>query len=264
MGLLRKISQLFGRFTTHDGLIVLTYHRINNKLAKGELIVDPKEFAAQMLFLSIYRNKFQVVGIEEALSFLKGSSGPDKTKKTRILITFDDGSRDNYINALPVLMRHRFPAVVFLTTDYINTDKKRPRYAKVPWKRDYLNMDEIRDMMGKGIAFGAHTKTHPHLAQIPPDEAKKEILGSRDALRNIYGGKDIAFCYPYGDYNTAVKNIIKDSGMTCAFSVNPGINHKGQDLFEIKRIDVLGTDNFSSFKYKVTDKYENTGVSFDR
>ncbi|MDD5136039.1 MAG: polysaccharide deacetylase family protein, partial [Candidatus Omnitrophica bacterium] len=63
------------------------------------------------------------------------------------------------------------------------------------------------------------------------------------------------FCYPYGNYNETVKNIVKEAGFSCAFSVKPGINYKEQDLFEIKRIDILGNDNFSSFKYKVTDKY---------
>jgi len=217
-----------------------------------------------MLFLSIYRNKFQVVGIDEALRFLRGEVKQDKSAKTKILITFDDGYRDNYINALPTLTRHRFPAIVFLTTDYINTDNKRPRYAKVPWKRDYLNMTEIRDMIGKGIAFGAHTRTHPHLDQISSEDAKNEIIGSRDALKNIFGSKDIAFCYPYGHYNEQVKNIVRETGLSCAFSVNPGINYRGQDLFEIKRIGVLGEDNFSSFKFKLTDKYENTSVSLNK
>lgn len=48
---------------------------------------------------------------------------------------------------------------------------------------------------------------------------------------------------------------VQDSGFSCAFTVKPGINYRRQDIFEIKRIDVLGEDSFSSFKYKVTDKY---------
>lgn len=263
MSLLTKFSQLFGNFTTHDGVIVLTYHRVNDKLPKGELIVDPKEFAKQMFFLSIYRNAFEVIDLAGLVSYLNKdhrSQTADrrpktKDKKTRIVITFDDGYRDNYINAFPVLRRYRFPATVFLTTDHIGTEFKNPRYAAVPWKRDYLNIEEINEMSSNGITFGAHTRKHPHLDKIGFEDARSEITGSHQALKKIVGDKEIAFCYPYGGYNDSVKQVVKDCGLSCAFSVKPGINYRGQDLFEIKRIDVLGDDDFSSFKYKITDKY---------
>ncbi len=258
MDILRKLYQLFGNFTTHEGLIVLTYHRVNDKLPKGELVVTPKEFAKQMLFLNVYRNRFQAVGIDEALRFLRGEIPHDNLRKTKILITFDDGYRDNHVNAFPILKRYGFPAVIFLTTDYIGTNYKKPRYKDVPWERDYLSVDEIKEMMRSNISFGGHTKTHPHLTQVSYEQAKSEIFGS-----SPHQGQP-PFCYPYGDYNESVKKLVKDAGFSCAFTVKPGINYVGQDLFEIKRIDVLGEDVFSSFKYKITDKYEDTGVSLNR
>jgi peptidoglycan/xylan/chitin deacetylase (PgdA/CDA1 family) len=237
-----------GNFTTHDGVIVLTYHRLNDKLPKGQLVVHPKDFASQMMFLNFYRKQFEVISVAEMVEWLKGTR---QSSRTKIVITFDDGYRDNYIHAYPVLKKYKFPATVFLTTDYIGTEYKKDRYKDVPWKRDYLNWDEVKEMMDEGIGFGAHTATHPHLAQIRVDEAEREIKKSYESVKTPY------FCYPHGDYNEKVKEIVKKMGFSCAFTVKPGINYKGQDLFEIKRIDVVGEDNFASFKYKITDKYKS-------
>lgn len=293
MSIFRKLNQLLGNFTIHDGVIVLMYHRVNDDLPAGELNVQIKEFAKQMFFLKLYSNKFQVMNVQEMIEFLKialldaNKKTPRNDNKTKIVITFDDGYRDNYLYVYPILKRYNIPAVIFLTTDYIGTENKKDRYKDVPWKRDYLNMNEINEMVRSGvISFGAHTGTHPHLAQIGLGEAKEEIERSMEVVKQIASlaansktprndmGKglcndnthhaartphdviNIPFCYPYGDYNGTVKEIVRGMGFNSAFSVKPGINYKGQDLFEIKRIGVLGQDNFASFKYKITDKYK--------
>jgi peptidoglycan/xylan/chitin deacetylase (PgdA/CDA1 family) len=259
MGLIRKINQLLGNFTTHNGVIVLTYHRVNDKLPKDSLVVHPQEFRRQMFFLDFYKKQFQVISLNEMIEWLsfKPKYRLKKKTRTKILITFDDGYRDNYIYAFPVLKKYGFPAVVFLTTDYIGTDYKEEKYRDVGWRRDYLNTEEIKEMVTSGISFGVHTMTHPHLTQIPLEEAKREIEESKKVVNELMGSGVCAFCYPYGEYNRDILNLVKECGFSCAFSVNPGINYQGQSLFEIKRIDVLWQDNFSSFKYKITDKYSN-------
>lgn len=258
MKLIRKINQAFGNFTTHEGVIVLTYHRVNDRLPQGGLVVHPREFKKQMRFLYFYRKQFQVIGVRDVLKYLNDSAenrAKDKRSRTKILITFDDGYRDNYIHAFPVLKKYRFPAVVFLTTSYIGSYYKKECYQDSPWRRDYLDIDEINKMMQAGIDFGAHTAHHPHLKEISSELAEQEISKSYDTVREITNRKDIAFCYPYGEFNESIKDLGIKSGFSCAFTIKPGINYRGQDLFEIKRIDVLGEDNFSSFKYKITDKY---------
>lgn len=257
MGLLRKINQVLGNFTTHNGVIVLTYHRINNRLAKDALVVHPRDFKTQMRFLSFYKKQFQVIGLEELIDWFNfpQDAGKGKKPRTKILITFDDGYRDNYIHAFPILKRYKFSATIFLTTNYIGTSAKKERYQDVPWKRDYLNSSEINEMIKSNITFGAHTATHPHLTQLTLAEVEKEIEESRITVSRLTGTHSIAFCYPYGEYIENIKDMVKNSGFSCAFTVKPGINDEGQDPFELKRIDVTGQDNFSSFKYKITEKY---------
>jgi peptidoglycan/xylan/chitin deacetylase (PgdA/CDA1 family) len=264
MSLARKISQVFGDFTMHDGVIVLTYHRVNDRLPKGQLVVHPSDFKRQMGFLSFYRRRFEVIGVGEMIEWMRDlrdtvcrRTATHGVARTKIVISFDDGYRDNYIHAFPVLKKYKFPAVISLTTDYIGSEHKNERYKNLPWKRDYLNKDEIREMMDNGISFGVHTATHPHLTEISQEEAESQIVKSRETCRASLNlpYKFLPFCYPYGDYNEKIKEMVRKAGFKCAFSVKPGINYKGQDLFEIKRIDVTGEDSFASFKYKLTEKY---------
>jgi len=259
MGIIRKINQLLGNFVTPKGVIVLTYHRINDKIANDNLVVHPKKFSKQMFFLSFYRRQFRVIGIEEMMEYLSSERTIDSGETgTKILITFDDGYRDNYLYAWPILKRYRFPAVIFLTAKYIGSEYKKERFKSLPWRRDYLNREEIREMVKGGISFGAHTMTHPHLLQIPLEEVEKEIKESKTVVSELTSKPTEAFCYPYGEYNTSIVELVKKSGFKCAFSVTPGVNYPGEDVFQIKRIDVLGHDNFSSFKYKITEKYIST------
>lgn len=99
-------------------LTVLAYHRVTDPHVPGfdtfksNVSATPAAFAAQMDFV---KQRFNVVSMTEVLAWLCGDGAlPAKP----LLITFDDGYRDNLDNALPVLQQRNLPAVIFLTTDY--------------------------------------------------------------------------------------------------------------------------------------------------
>lgn len=217
------------------GVAVLMYHRVNDALKPSDLVVSTQTFRQQMEFLR--RNKYEVIGIRE-LAFHSRSA---------ILISFDDGYRDNYLNAYPILKEYGFPAVIFLTTGLVGTDKARPRYQHLP-KPDMLSWEEAREMAKNKVEFGAHTVSHPRLAQIPLNEAKREIEQSRDNLRQF---APKAFCYPYGDFNEEVKRMVKDAGFSCAFTVEPGMVKPDTDRFALPRIGMNGIDTLFDFRKKL-------------
>lgn len=252
--ILRKFKQLCGQYESPNGVIILMYHRINDDLAPHNLITRTKAFKEQMRFLYRHPDVFQVISLTEfendhLMVF-------EQKPRTKVIITFDDGYRDNYLNAYPVLKELGFPATIFLVTGLIGSDKKFARYGYVSG-RDMLNWDEVAEMYAHDITFGAHTVSHPHLPQFSYEAQRQEIADSQaDVDRNLPRGERLStFCYPYGEYNTETLKIVKELGFKFALSVNPGINTLTTPLYELNRIEVSGMDDLKSFEYKVLEKY---------
>jgi peptidoglycan/xylan/chitin deacetylase (PgdA/CDA1 family) len=219
------------------GLIVLVYHRVNDKLPAGELVVPVAKFRQQMEYLA--------------------NNG---LKKRQALITFDDGYRDNYQNAFPILKRLKLSATIFLTTGYIGKLYKKPRYKSVPWRRDYLNWREVKKMAKYGLTFGAHTVSHPYLSRLSYQAQREEIRGSLETLGHKVPSiksqvPSKIFCYPYGEYNADTIKILKKLRVNMAFTVRPGAWRKGDDPLRIKRIGISGLDSLAGFKAKICKKY---------
>lgn len=240
--ILSTLFHFFCFFKKRRGAIVLNYHRINDVLEPNALVVNYRVFQQQMKYLYKHKDKFRVVGINGLLEYLNNPSIENKGQ-TPVVITFDDGFRDNYFHAYLALKEYGFPAIIFLTSGKINSNE------------EMLNWDEIHEMSKNNIEFGAHTVSHPHLSQISIADAEKEIADSKIQLesKNLKSG---SFAYPYGDYNNEVRELVKKSCFSCAFTVKPGINKAGDDLFELKRTGINGNDTVFDFKKKLSGAYD--------
>lgn len=115
-----------GRQFWANSLTILNYHRIvdinepNFNTFKPNVSANPEAFLKQMEYISKW---FRVISLRELVDWL---SGGKPLPHYAALITFDDGYLDNYTNAFPVLQNFNFPAVIFLTTGHIETN--RPFY----------------------------------------------------------------------------------------------------------------------------------------
>ncbi len=103
---------------------ILMYHRVLNNndneanFTQSSLIVSPRIFRDQMSFL---RDYFNIISLPKLIDTIKHNH---VLPKKAITITFDDGWRDNFTNALPVVRSLDIPITIFLTVDYIGTDRK--------------------------------------------------------------------------------------------------------------------------------------------
>jgi len=110
---------LMGRLS-RSNLCVITYHRVLPADRKAcafnqPMIVEEKVFKRQMAFLA---SKYTPVSLEVAIAGLRGETPlPDRP----VLVTFDDGYRDNYLYAYPVMRHYGIPAAIFVTTNHIDT-----------------------------------------------------------------------------------------------------------------------------------------------
>jgi sugar transferase (PEP-CTERM/EpsH1 system associated) len=100
------------------GLAILTYHRVlplheTRNYAYQSMVMPRDEFEAQIGHLV---RKYRVLPFPEAVQRLRAGSLPPKA----LAVTFDDGYRDNYEHAWPILKRYGVPAIFFLVTDPID------------------------------------------------------------------------------------------------------------------------------------------------
>ncbi len=112
----------FGRGLFRNSLTVLNYHRIDDPdrpdfdTFKPNVSARPEDFARQMDYLARW---FNVVSTRDLVNWLRGKNS---LPPHAALITFDDGYLDNYTFAYPILRKHNFPAIIFLTTNHIESD----------------------------------------------------------------------------------------------------------------------------------------------
>lgn len=232
---------------------VLMYHNIGVPPKNGKLrglYVTPLMFRFQMWYLK-YAG-FRVVPLKDILNFARG----ENSDKKMVALTFDDGYQDFYDNAYPVLKKHGFPATVFLVSDLIGRENLWD-YKELNIKKALLGWDSIRDMSSNRIVFGSHTKTHPFLSRLSAKDMEEEISGSKKSLEERLKIPMELFCYPYGNYNDKVLDVVKKAGYMGAVTTKRGSVHIGDNLFELRRAHVrLNTYPFS-FAYKLHSNYED-------
>ncbi len=186
------------------------------------LSVSPEHFRAQME--ELVRLGYHAITPDELADAVEGL----KTLPTKpVLITMDDGYRDQYTEAFPILKANNLHATFFVVSDY----------ALYPL---YLSHDLIRELDASGlITIAAHTRHHSGLADLKLEKQTDEIFGSKKALEQVVGHPITAFAYPYGNFNDDVKRLVREAGFRVAFSTLLGSVHTTSTLFEARRIRVL-------------------------
>lgn len=102
-----------------------------------------------------------------------------------------------------------------------------------------LTWEQVKEMSDNGITFGAHTLNHPVLTRISLEDARKEIVESKRVLEEKIQKPVKYFAYPYGtetDFSEDIKNIVRDSGYTCALTFMGGYNDQNSDIFALERM----------------------------
>ncbi len=155
----------------------------------------------------------------------------------RVVLTFDDGFENVLRYGIPLMREHRFTAIQYLVADLLGkTNEWEQREGEVSER--LMNPAQVREWMQAGHDIGAHTCTHPQLTQIPLDQAREEITASRKKLEDIFGVPVLHFCYPYGDWNPAVRELVAGAGYETAVITQAGINEPGTDRLALKRFTV--------------------------
>jgi peptidoglycan/xylan/chitin deacetylase (PgdA/CDA1 family) len=205
---------------------ILTYHKLGPRPSRVRLkgmYLGEALFARQLTEL---RN----AGFQNG-SLLACTEPPSPR---RVAITFDDA----YVNVLQFglkpLAANGFKAIQFVVADRLGElNDWDIALGEAPER--LMDKEQLRDWLAAGHDIGSHTLTHPYLTRLPRAQAQEEILSSRKRLENVFGWPIEHFCYPYGDWNEMVRDLVAEAGYKTACTTDAGINAPGDSLFTLKR-----------------------------
>jgi peptidoglycan/xylan/chitin deacetylase (PgdA/CDA1 family) len=268
----------FARMITSRQPRILMYHRFSRDEANG--CVSAAQFEEQVRYLDKHFNLVTVSEIANGL--YEGGALPANS----IAITVDDGYRDFYEVAWPILRKYGVPATFYVATGFVNDDlwlwpdqlryllERAPKEAgeydfglfqvstplstqelggefwrivqvflvadnvqkiealadmsnrwavPIPQQApdDYASVSwgQLKEMQNEGLEVGGHTVTHPSLARVSLADARKEILGAAEAIRENLGEGVRSFCYPNGtpeDFVGEQVPLVQEAGFSCA------------------------------------------------
>jgi peptidoglycan/xylan/chitin deacetylase (PgdA/CDA1 family) len=207
------------------------------------LSVTPEQFENQLRLLKILG--YRTLSVPDFRAVLQGRKNPPKKP---VVLTFDDGYRDNYRYAYPILKKYGFTAEIFLVTE-------RDRNVWDSGTQELLSPGEIEEMHLGGIGFGSHTATHLDLSKAADASAREELKRSREAVSKLTSRTDISFCYPYSRLTPEAKQWVREAGYVCAFSGDSGPEDQASDLFEVMRIQVFPSTSLFGFWKKIQPWY---------
>jgi peptidoglycan/xylan/chitin deacetylase (PgdA/CDA1 family)/glycosyltransferase involved in cell wall biosynthesis len=223
------------------GTLILRYHAFGADGEKPSRYVVPgRRLERQLRWLE--RRGYAVLSLGEYLAHRREFTFPPAKS---VVLTFDDGYEDNFTVARPILDRAGCPATVFLITAADGRNEGATDSELVG--RPVVGPERAQALRGEQVGIGAHTRTHPDLTALDPDAVRVEVNGSRADLAAATGAPPDAFAYPFGESNAEVRDIVREAGFEAACGITSGHNRPATDSFDLRRVEVRGTDSLLRF-----------------
>ncbi len=194
------------------------YHRFNEKKYPSTNI-EIDVFIEQLKIIEKEKIKFiHPKNFEKSLSQNKD--------ERKILLTIDDGLLSFYQNAWPVLKEKKIPFILFVNTREVGSF-------------NYMNWEQILELHNnENVEIGNHSHSHEYLVEENPEIIKKDIAKSIKIFEEQLGKNSKFFSYPFGEYSSEFKKIIKGLGFKYAFGQHSGVIDETKDLWELPRFPI--------------------------
>ena len=251
IGLARPLFRYFPT-ARPSGIPILMYHKIRDGLgarhAYFETRTSPSVFERQMQYLQSHG--YQTITLNQPID-ANSTSVPSKA----VVITFDDGYRDFYTEAFPILNRLGLSATVFLISGLVGSN------TSIAGKTEYMSWNEVRDAYAHGITFGSHTMTHPQLERLTSEELDRELDISKRTIESELGTRVYSFSYPnaFPEHNRKLidrlRAGLKSFGYENAVSTLIGTASCASDPYALPRLPINSHDDLHLFQVKLEGAY---------
>lgn len=229
------------------------YHQIGEPNPKGTpfrgLTVHPDDFARQMRWMRFLG--YRGLSMRDIMPYVRGE------RRGKVFgLTFDDGFRNVVQNALPVLDKLGFTATNYLVANQFDGSNFWDAKIGIP-SSPLMTVDEMRQWAASGHEVGSHTLDHVHLPRITPEEARRQMVESKDVLEQALGAPVTAFCYPYGEYRSEHLLMAREAGYDNATLTKRGLASASDDPFGLPRVTVSRSTGIFRFLQKCLTRYED-------
>lgn len=218
---------------------ILMYHHIGDlppgsDAIQTDLTVPPDQFEAQMRYIA--EQGYQPIRIADLVNyFLNGAELPPKP----IILTFDDGYADSYVNVFPTLKDYGFVGTFFI----------------IAWRAEfnsegYLTWEQVQELAQNGMEIGSHSLTHRYnLGTIRPSAQETEIVEADKIFRQRFPDWLPIFSYPSGSYNQTTLDILNRLGYVASVTTKAGTFQSSETPLELRRVRIRGEWSISQFVY---------------
>ncbi len=215
-------------------VVILLYHRVG--VGDREIDLPLRVFERQLITL---KERERVLSIDEA--FERDSEGG-------IVVTFDDGFGDFYDHVLPLLVRHRLPAVLYLATSLVDDGRVRSTAGS----ERTLAWSQVQEAVGtRLVTCGSHTHAHADLSRASEAEAQEEMQRSKELIEDRLGVACRHFAYPWAvgsaGADRAARRVFDTAALHAWRTNRPGRT----DLHRLGRVPILRSDGDLFFRAKV-------------
>lgn len=210
---------------------ILMYHYISEPPPDADSVrrvnsVTPERFESHLQYL--HQAGYETITLDELLYALtQGRSLPPKS----IILTFDDGYEDNFLNAFPLLEKYGMIGHFSIMTDVINDGTP-----------GYMSWSQIEEMAAAGQRFGSHARYHiPSQKGGSTDYLIWHALGAMEAIQEHLGYHPHWITYPSGEYDAQTIAVYRSAYYWGGLSIEQGATHTLDDIFALKRVRVRGS-----------------------
>ena len=152
-----------------------------------------------------------------------------------VVITFDDAYLNLFTKGLPVLQETGVRAITYVVASLIG---KSNQWDDAIGARHEPLMDrsQLQEWLKAGHEIGSHGMSHRFLTSLSLDDARREIVDSKKLLEDTFGQSVRHYCYPYGDWNESIRDMVHEAGYETATTTISGFNPAGTDSFALRRL----------------------------
>ena len=213
---------------------ILMYHRIDYVDASTpeitrNLTVSPEDFARQLRWLK--RNGYRTITQRDLWDALMCGRGLGRKP---ILITLDDGYRNVYTKASPIIERLGMRATAYVVTGRISG----PDHSFLEWS-------QLPKLERRGVEIASHTVSHVGLTALSDRDALRQLVASRRVLERKLDHRVPWLAYPFGDFDGRIERLARQAGYLLATTTVWGARQSASRPLALTRLRVLDSTHVS-------------------